>query len=102
MRAGILPWSSWGNAEIYDRFVRERVIYGWLNRTLVRLADVSRGRTDPRPGMRHGRDHTRESRNDGIRAPNPGMHLDWRSLAPGWAARARRDEGVWRVQMTEE
>jgi SAM-dependent methyltransferase len=35
-----MPWSSWINAEIYDRFVRERGIYGWLNAHLVRLADV--------------------------------------------------------------
>jgi hypothetical protein len=33
---------SWVNAEIYDRFVREQPIYGWLNRVLVRLADVQR------------------------------------------------------------
>jgi trans-aconitate methyltransferase len=30
-----MPWGSWINAEIYDRFVRERPIYQWLNRVLV-------------------------------------------------------------------
>lgn len=35
-----MPWTSWINAEIYDRFVRERPIYGWLNRRLVELADL--------------------------------------------------------------
>ena len=35
-----MPWSSWINAEIYDRFVRERRIYDWLNTHLVRLADL--------------------------------------------------------------
>jgi len=36
-----MPWDSWLNAEIYDRFVREQPIYGWLNRTLVELAQVA-------------------------------------------------------------
>lgn len=35
-----MAWHSWINAEIYDRFVRERSIYGWLNRALVQRADV--------------------------------------------------------------
>jgi SAM-dependent methyltransferase len=39
-----MPWRSSINAEIYDRFVRERPIYSWLNRVLVRLADVSGGK----------------------------------------------------------
>jgi len=39
-----MPWRSWLNAEIYDRFVRERPIYGWLNRILVETADVAHGR----------------------------------------------------------
>lgn len=37
-----MTWHSWINAEIYDRFVRERPIYGWLNRILVELAELSR------------------------------------------------------------
>lgn len=39
-----MPWSSWINAEIYDRFVRERSIYGWLNERLVELARISTAR----------------------------------------------------------
>lgn len=35
-----MPWRSPLNAEIYDRFVRERSVYGWLNRRLVELADL--------------------------------------------------------------
>ncbi len=35
-----MPWRSWLNAEIYDRFVREQRIYGWLNRELVGLAAI--------------------------------------------------------------
>ncbi len=40
-----MPWGSWLNAEIYDRFVREHEIYDWLNRRLVdfsRVAEVGR------------------------------------------------------------
>jgi SAM-dependent methyltransferase len=39
-----MPWASWINAEIYDRFVRERRIYDRLNRELVRLADLASSR----------------------------------------------------------
>ncbi len=39
-----MPWKSWLNAEIYDRFVRERPIYAWLNRRLVEIADVAAAR----------------------------------------------------------
>jgi SAM-dependent methyltransferase len=34
------PWRGWLNAEIYDRFVRERKIYGQLNRWMVELAEI--------------------------------------------------------------
>lgn len=33
-----MVWSSWVNAEVYDRFVRERSVYGWLNARLVERA----------------------------------------------------------------
>jgi trans-aconitate methyltransferase len=33
-------WRGWDNAEIYDRFVREHRIYGWLNSQLVELASL--------------------------------------------------------------
>lgn len=33
-------WRGWDNAEIYDRFVRERKIYRWLNEELVARADL--------------------------------------------------------------
>ncbi|MGD8377599.1 MAG: methyltransferase domain-containing protein [Acidobacteriota bacterium] len=36
-----MPWRSPLNAEIYDRFVREGSVYGWLNRRLVKLADLA-------------------------------------------------------------
>lgn len=39
-----MPWRSWLNAEIYDRFVRERQIYDWLNRRIVQRADLRRAR----------------------------------------------------------
>ena len=38
------PWDGWHNAEVYDRFVRERSIYAQLNRVLVDLAQVETGR----------------------------------------------------------
>jgi ubiquinone/menaquinone biosynthesis C-methylase UbiE len=37
-------WRGWSNAEQYDRFVREREIYGWLNRQLVRRAALAGAR----------------------------------------------------------
>jgi SAM-dependent methyltransferase len=33
-------WAGWRNAEVYDRFVRERSVYRKLNRVLIELADV--------------------------------------------------------------
>jgi SAM-dependent methyltransferase len=39
-----MPWRSRLNAEIYDRFVRERDVYRWLNRHLVELAEVEEAR----------------------------------------------------------
>ncbi len=39
-----MPWRGWRNAEIYDRFVRERPLYRALNRRLVELADVAAAR----------------------------------------------------------
>ena len=33
-----MGWECWLNAEIYDRFVRERGVYRWLNAHLVELA----------------------------------------------------------------
>lgn len=36
-----MPWSSRINAEIYDRFVRERDVYQWLNRHLVEDAQIA-------------------------------------------------------------
>ncbi len=40
MEVSFTPWRSRLNAEIYDRFVREHRIYGWLNERLVTLARV--------------------------------------------------------------
>ena len=40
-----MHWDSWINAEIYDRFVRDRKVYAWLNRRLVELVDVSRAQS---------------------------------------------------------
>ena len=37
-------WRGWDNAEIYDRFVRERGIYRWLNQQLIERADLARAR----------------------------------------------------------
>ncbi len=37
-------WRGWENAEIYDRFVRERQIYRWLNERLVERADLASAR----------------------------------------------------------
>jgi SAM-dependent methyltransferase len=39
-----MSWRGRYNAEVYDRFVRERPIYSWLNENLVRLADLSGAR----------------------------------------------------------
>jgi trans-aconitate methyltransferase len=38
------PWTSWLNAEVYHRFVREHSIYGELNRRLVELAEIATAR----------------------------------------------------------
>jgi len=37
-------WRGWENAEIYDRFVRERRIYRWLNERLVERAALESAR----------------------------------------------------------
>jgi len=37
-------WRGWDNAEIYERFVRERRIYAWLNERLVERAAPERAR----------------------------------------------------------
>ena len=37
-------WRGWQNAEMYDRFVRERGIYRWLNERLVERADLAGAR----------------------------------------------------------
>jgi len=37
-------WRGWQNAEIYDRFVRERGIYRWLNERLVERAALEEAR----------------------------------------------------------
>ncbi|WP_373049313.1 class I SAM-dependent DNA methyltransferase [Vulgatibacter sp.] len=37
-------WRGWDNAEIYDRFVRERRIYSWLNERLVERAALGDAR----------------------------------------------------------
>lgn len=37
-------WRGWENAEIYDRFVRERRIYRWLNERLVERASLADAR----------------------------------------------------------
>jgi len=39
-----VPWRGWDNAEIYDRFVRERPIYRCLNDWLVERAEVREAR----------------------------------------------------------
>ena len=52
-------WDSWINAEIYDRFVRDRKVYAWLNRRLIELADVSQAILNPlrrREGLQGGTD----------------------------------------------
>lgn len=39
-----MPWSDWTNAAVYAGFVRERSLYGDLNRELVERADLGRAR----------------------------------------------------------
>ncbi len=37
-------WDDWYNAEVYDHYVREYPIYGWLNHRLAELAELGTAR----------------------------------------------------------
>ncbi len=37
-------WDDWYNAEVYDHYVREYPIYGWLNRRLAEQAELAASR----------------------------------------------------------